>query len=111
MPCRIFILYQLPPPPSPGFDVSQPCLWIAEGLIGYLACDEGAQLMAAMYACSAPASRLVMTCPPTPQVQAGGGGGQMTGVHRTAAEGIFCLEEPDRAKPTSLNSPIPATTL
>ncbi|GAX82467.1 hypothetical protein CEUSTIGMA_g9894.t1 [Chlamydomonas eustigma] len=48
-----------------GFDTSKQCLWIAEGLIGYMTAEEGGKLIKAMYQSCACGSRMVMTCPPT----------------------------------------------
>ncbi|GAX74607.1 hypothetical protein CEUSTIGMA_g2055.t1 [Chlamydomonas eustigma] len=48
-----------------GFDSREQCLWIAEGLIGYMTAEEGGNLIKAMYQACAPGSKMVMTCPPT----------------------------------------------
>jgi O-methyltransferase involved in polyketide biosynthesis len=54
-----------------GFEAQKQCLWIAEGLIGYMTAEEGGNLIKAMYQACAPGSKMVMTCPPTPKVERG----------------------------------------
>jgi len=52
-----------------GFEAQKQCLWIAEGLIGYMTAEEGGNLIKAMYQACAPGSKMVMTCPPTPKLK------------------------------------------